>query len=235
MSVTILSAYCETSVERASANVPPMPPRMTTTPTPSVRNDAAALPKTRSRRRKARGSDTSSARCRSTSSAVSMSWLSGMFPVARTSSESERTSARSSPKNWPAAFVPPCTVTLASARFPSFDRSPAACCAGTASGVTTDTTRESARRGSSAAFIAATNRGSVASRPSLLVKIRMNDEVAAGGAPVGCGSSSRRSCDARPDSVSLNSTLRRSPPASKEAMEAATASSETKSTSQRRR
>src|SRR5438309_868573 len=141
MSVTMLSAYCETSVARASANVAPRPATMTMTPTPSVRSAAAALPNTRSSNTKASGSDTSSARCRSRSSAASMSPFSGMFPVASTSNASVRTSARSCGKNPSASVVVPFTVTLASARFPSFDRSPGADAAATLSGVRTDAKR----------------------------------------------------------------------------------------------
>ena len=231
----MFSAYCETSVARASAKVAPKPATITRIPTPSVRMAAAALPKTRSSRMKASGRETSSARCRSRFSVSSMSPFNGMFPVASTSNAFVRTSARSSGKNPSASVVVPLTVTFARARFPSFDRSPAADAAGALSGVTMDTTRESARSGASAAFIPSMNRGSAAGRPSVLVKIRTNDDVAAVGAPATGGNSSRMSWLARPASVSRNWTFRSWPPARREAIETPRVSRDTTRTTHFRR
>ena len=164
-----------------------------------------------------------------------MSPFSGMFPVASTSNGSVRTSARSCGKNPSASVVVPFTVTFASARFPSFDRSPGADAAATLSGVSTDATRGSARSGASAVFIPSMKRGSVAARPSLLVKMRTNDDVAAAGAPATGGNSSRMSWLALPASVSRNCTFRSWPPASSEATDRPTVSSDTTRTAQRRR
>lgn len=62
MSVTTLSAYCETSVNRVSMNVPAIPPTTARTPTPSGKSAATTVPKTRSSRINASGRETISAR-----------------------------------------------------------------------------------------------------------------------------------------------------------------------------
>ena len=164
-----------------------------------------------------------------------MSPFSGIFPVASTSNASVRTSARSCGKNPSASVVVSCTVTFARARFPSLDRSPGADAGVTLSGVSTDTTRGSARSGASAVFMPSMKRGSVAARPSLLVKIRTNEDVAAAGAPATGGNSSRMSWLALPASVSRNWTFRSWPPARREATETPSVRRDRTRTSHRRR
>jgi hypothetical protein len=96
MSVTTFSAYTETSVTRASRNIPAMPPTTARMPTPSGTRAATTLPKTISRRTSASGSDTVSARRRSSCRTTLKPLVIARTPVACTPSESERTFARSS-------------------------------------------------------------------------------------------------------------------------------------------
>ena len=91
----MLSAYCETSVTRLSAKVPPSPATIARAPTPIGSPAAITLPKMARSRTRAMGSDTFSARCRSLSRVVLKAWLIGTFPVPLTVREPGCTSCRS--------------------------------------------------------------------------------------------------------------------------------------------
>ena len=97
MSVTMLIAYCETSVKWLSKNVPPMPPTMVRMPMPRGSPAAMTDAKIRTSNRSVTGSVTYSARCRSDSRVVLKAWLTGTKPVPVTVRVPEWTFERRSP------------------------------------------------------------------------------------------------------------------------------------------
>ena len=82
ISVMMLIAYCDTSVNRARRNVPARPPRIASTPTPSGRSAAITDAKMITSMISVIGSARYSARCRSDSNVLLKARLIGTFPVA---------------------------------------------------------------------------------------------------------------------------------------------------------
>ncbi len=92
----MLIAYCETSVNRFSRNVPPMPPTMVRMPMPRGRPAATTDAKMITNSSSVTGRVTYSARCRSDSRVLLKAWLIGTKPVPVTDSVSEWTFDRRS-------------------------------------------------------------------------------------------------------------------------------------------
>src|SRR5438128_1596482 len=97
MSVTTLMAYCETSVKRPRNSVPPTPPTIASTPTPSGSRAATTDANISTSTRSAMGRATTSPRCTADSSVVLNASLSGTWPVATTGSSPGRTVAGEGP------------------------------------------------------------------------------------------------------------------------------------------
>ncbi len=85
----MLSAYCDTSVNRLRKNVPARPPRIVSAPTPSGSPAATSEAKMRTRSTSVTGRVTNSARWRSLSSVLLKASLMATNPVPVTVSESE--------------------------------------------------------------------------------------------------------------------------------------------------